>query len=171
MIENQILWALKHLSEMHEDDVILYHKLVNTNSLPTAFCPTCRKKSKNNLIIVMSDWKTTFLDVRIADNKTSFPLSNIKDYQWDWSIEIVYLQGHMYFFLIHFKYSRCIYAVDALTLKRIASELKIKNIPIEVFNNDDRIVKIEKDNSSFWDLEPIICNELLCENLKRKRKR
>ena len=163
--EYQISWALKHLSEKYD---IFYQKLVDTTNLSGTFCPVCKKWNKSNLIIpksiadfiVMSDGITIFIETKTTYNKTSFPLANIKDHQRNWGLQIDSFKGHLYYFLIHFKYNKFVYAIRATKLEDIVIKLKRKSVPVKVFNDDSRFIKIEKDDSNNWDLEPLLGDEI-----------
>lgn len=83
---------------------------------------------------ILEDGKVIVFEAKTTANKTSFPLSNIKDYQFDLIDEINYYVDCV-FFIIEFREYNEIYLVKGDTIKEFKENNTRKSIPHKDFKD------------------------------------
>lgn len=83
---------------------------------------------------ILEDGKVIVFEAKTTANKTSFPLSNIKDYQFDLIDEINYYVDCV-FFIIEFREYNEIYLVKGDTIKEFKENNTRKSIPYKEFKD------------------------------------
>ena len=83
---------------------------------------------------ILKNGKVIVFEAKTTANKTSFPLSNIKDYQFDLIDEINYYVDCV-FFIIEFREYNEIYLVKGDTIKEFKENNTRKSIPYKGFKD------------------------------------
>ena len=90
---------------------------------------------------ILEDGKVIVFEAKTTANKTSFPLSNIKDYQFDLIDEINHYVDCV-FFIIEFREYNEVYLVKGDTIKEFKENNTRKSIP---YNEFKKIGKLMND--------------------------
>lgn len=93
---------------------------------------------------ILKNGKVIVFEAKTTANKTSFPLSNIKDYQFDLIDEINYYVDCV-FFIIEFREYNEIYLVKGDTIKQFKENNKRKSIPYKDFKNIGILINNDLD--------------------------
>jgi len=83
---------------------------------------------------ILPNGKAIVFEAKTTANKTSFPLSNIKDYQYDLIDEISQYVNNV-FFIIEFRELNEVYLVEGQKIKEFKENNERKSIPYKEFNN------------------------------------
>lgn len=83
---------------------------------------------------ILPNGKSIVFEAKTTANKTSFPLSNIKDYQYDLINEIQNYVNNI-FFIIEFRELNEVYLVHGQAIKEFKESSKRKSIPYKEFKN------------------------------------
>lgn len=83
---------------------------------------------------ILPGGKSIVFEAKTTANKTSFPLSNIKNYQYDLIKEISQYANSV-FFIIEFRELNEIYLVSGEEIKRFKENNERKSIPYKEFKN------------------------------------
>ena len=83
---------------------------------------------------ILPNGKSIVFEAKTTANKTSFPLSNIKDYQYDLIDEIQNYANNV-FFVIEFREYNEVYLVSGLAIREFKENNLRKSIPYKEFKN------------------------------------
>lgn len=83
---------------------------------------------------ILPNGKSIVFEAKTTANKTSFPLSNIKDYQYDLIDEIQNYANNV-FFVIEFRELNEVYLVHGQAIKEFKENNERKSIPYKEFKN------------------------------------
>lgn len=83
---------------------------------------------------ILPNGKSIVFEAKTTANKTSFPLSNIKDYQYDLIDEIQNYANNV-FFIIEFREFNEVYLVSGLAIREFKENNLRKSIPYKEFKN------------------------------------
>ena len=83
---------------------------------------------------LLPDAEPIIFEAKTSDNKTSFPLSNIKEYQFELFDEI-YNYTNNIFYIIELRYHNEVYLVHANKVKEFKENNDRKSIPYDEFKN------------------------------------
>ena len=83
---------------------------------------------------LLPNGKPIIFEAKTAEGKTSFPLNNIKDYQYDLFDEIYFYTDNI-FYIIELRHHNEVYLVHANKIKEFRENNTRKSIPYEEFKN------------------------------------
>lgn len=87
-----------------------------------------------DFIGLLPNAKPIIFEAKTADGRTSFPLSNIKDYQFELFDEIYNYTDNI-FYIIELRYHNEVYLVHANEIKKFKENNTRKSIPYDEFKN------------------------------------
>ena len=103
---------------------------------------------------ILPNAKPIVFEAKTADGKTSFPLSNIKEYQYELFDEIYNFTDNI-FYIIELRYHNEVYLVHANKVKEFKENNDRKSIPYDEFKNigilmeDLDVLKYIKDEVNY----------------------
>lgn len=91
---------------------------------------------------LMPDGKGIVFEAKTTKNKTSFPLSNIQEYQYQLADELLrYVQS--VFYIVEFRELNEIYLVHSKKIKEFINNNERKSIPIDWFRKNENAILME----------------------------
>lgn len=91
-----------------------------------------KKSSSLDYIGILPSGRAIVFEAKTTSEKTSFPLSNIKDYQYE-LVDEIYNYVNNIFFIIEFREYKEVYLVHADKIKEFKENNKRKSIPYKDF--------------------------------------